>query len=207
MFWRIKVQILGKHRKLYTCWPFRTIPISVLLNDALQLENCWLRSGCEKFSRLFRRESILIIRTNHTKKHFFYIFHLSSLCFEELTATSDILVFFYEFFKKLIDSLLTEMQPLVLEGAIFVFQEKSDRFHILALLVYQVCEAMTFSTNVVIQWCSEHKNISIVTMVAASEQVVLKRIESLSRRFIQICTYWQFPRIRCPLRGTEHSSG
>ena len=77
------------------------------------------------------------------------------------------------------------MQPLVFEKDSFVFQEKSDHSQLLGISIHIVCAAITLPRNVISKQCSVD-GVSLIETMIAEIDVVLKGIQSLSRRLVQI---------------------
>ena len=70
-----------------------------------------------------------------------------------------------------IDALLNEMQPLVFERGRFVFQEKPEPFHILALSVQKVCDERRVSWKFILERYSQAKGSMIDTLIEDIESV------------------------------------
>ena len=86
----------------------------------------------------------------------------------------------FEHSEKMTYFLLNKMQPLVFEGSGFVFHEKLDHFHILALPIPNVFDARTSSRNNDIRQRSTDGQLVIETLIEKMEKDVLKNIESVS---------------------------
>ena len=88
---------------------------------------------------------------------------------------------FLQVMKKLTDTLMNEMLPRALKKKHTFYLEKSNHFPILALSFHELCDAMTFSTDLIFEHCSPVKNVLTDTMMTENDTVVLDGIKFVYR--------------------------
>ena len=106
---------------------------------------------------------------------------------------------FRTFEKKTTDTLMNEMQSMVLSNLCLVSQKNFDQVHILPTSIHWVCNGRFFFSNTIFEGCFADRILDW-NLYRRIWEGCFEKCECLSRRFSWICNLWQFLRYSFPIQ-------